>query len=173
MQSRSKLISYVALFTACGILFGYIEFLVPLPIGIPGVKIGLSNIITVCSMYLMGPVVSLIILVLRVVLSGLLFGNLFGILYGLSGALISFLFMYFAKKINIFSVFGLSVLGGVMHNIAQLVVATILISQLKLIYYLPALLISGVLAGLAVGFLSRIIINRIKFLFTDLYLGEL
>lgn len=173
MQSRSRLISYVALFTSCGILFGYIEFLLPLPIGIPGVKIGLSNIVTVCSLYLMGPLASFIILLLRVLLSGLLFGNLFGIMYGLSGALISFLFMYLGKKLNIFSIFGVSILGGTMHNIAQLAVACMLISQLKLIYYIPVLLISGALAGLIVGFLSRIIINRVKVLFTDFDLGEL
>ena len=161
MQSRNKLIAYIGLFTACGILFGYVEYLLPLPIGIPGVKIGLSNIITVCSIYLLGAAPAGIVLILRVLLSGLLFGNTYSMLYGLAGGIAAFLVMLLSYRFNWFSILGLSAAGGVFHNIGQLAVAAFTISSLNLFYYLPILLISGILSGLAVGFLSQIIIKRL------------
>lgn len=162
MQLLNKKIPYAALFIACGILCGYIEYLFPLPIGIPGVKLGLSNIVTVICLYLFDPVMSIIVLFVRVLLSGFMFGNAFGIIYSLSGAVFSFLIMLLLKRFNWFSVTGISVAGGVTHNIGQLLVACFLISQLKLIYYLPILIISGVLCGFIVGFLSDIIIRTLK-----------
>lgn len=162
MPSRNKKIALIGLMTACGILFGYIEFLFPLPIGIPGVKLGLSNIITLICMSVFGPYETLLILVLRVVLSGVLFGNLFGILYGMAGALLSFAVMFFVKRTNRFSIIGVSALGGVFHNIGQLLVAMAIVSELKLSFYLPVLIISGLVCGLITGIASNIMIPRVR-----------
>lgn len=162
MQSHNKTIAVIGLFTCIGIIFGYVEFLIPLPIGIPGVKIGLSNIVTVVSMYMFEWPVSLAIILMRVILSGILFGNLYSILYSLSGALISFIVMIFIKKSDRFSMIGISAVGGVFHNIAQLIVAALVIENIKLTYYLPALIIFGISAGIAVGVISEIIYNRIR-----------
>lgn len=165
MQSRNKRITYAALLIALGIIFGYIEFLFPLPVGIPGVKLGLSNVITVVCLYLFDPIMALGVLIIRVVLSGMLFGNFFGILYSLAGALVSWFAMTSLKKFDVFSVIGVSVAGGVSHNIGQLIVACLVVSQLKIMFYLPVLLVSGVICGFIVGIVSRIIngtfINRL------------
>lgn len=160
MQSHNKKIAYAGILISVGLIMGYLEFLIPLPVGIPGVKLGLSNIITLFSLYNFDPLFTFVVLILRVLLSGLLFGNLFGTLYGLSGAFISFIVMYLVKRGNIFSIVGVSIMGGIFHNIAQLIVACILISQIKLSIYLPVLLLSGLICGLAVGIISQIIINR-------------
>lgn len=162
MQSRNRKTAYIGLFTACGILFGYIEFLLPLPIGIPGVKIGLSNIVTLSSLFLLGPGAAFIVMLLRIVLSGLMFGNFFGILYSLAGGIAAYITMLVAKRLGIFGVLGISIVGGVFHNIGQLVVAAVVVTSMKLIFYLPALLISGLIAGAAVGIASGIIINRLQ-----------
>ena len=128
-HSRNRKIAIAALFTACGILCGYIEFLFPLPIGIPGVKLGLSNIVTVLCLYMFDPVLSITVLVLRVLLSGLMFGNAFGILYSLSGALLSFGAMLLGRRLRCFSVVGVSVIGGIAHNIGQLLIASLLLTN--------------------------------------------
>lgn len=162
MQSHSKKIALIGLLTACGILFGYVENLIDLPIGIPGVKIGISNIITVICIYMIGPIEALFVLVLRVVMSGFLFGNMYSLLYSLSGALFSYAFMVLGFKLNFFSIIGNSMLGGVTHNLGQLIIACIIISNLKLTFYIPVLLISGLIAGAIIGIISSIMINRLK-----------
>lgn len=167
-QLRNKNISIAGMLIACGILFGYVEYLIPLPIGIPGVKVGLANIITVVSLYLLGPSLSLVVLLLRVFLSGILFGNFFGIVYGLSGAVTAFIAMQIGKKAGIFSVIGVSIWGGVMHNVAQLIVACFLVSQIKLSFYLPVLLLSGLICGAIVGIISLEVLNRLKSFRKDL-----
>lgn len=164
MQSYNKKIAISGLLVACGIIFGYLEYLFPLPIGIPGVKIGFSNIITLISLYTLPLPLCLCIIFLRIIISGALFGNFFGIIYSLSGAIFAFIFMLLFKKYNIFSIIGLSILGGVVHNTAQLFVAYILVSQIKIIYYLPVLLISGIVCGFIVGYISDLVLKRIKIL---------
>jgi len=162
MQSPNKKITLSGLMIACGIVLGYLEYLIPLPIGIPGVKIGLSNIVTLLSLYILGPAISAVIVLLRIVLSGILFGNLFGILYSLCGAIFAFATMYFCKRSSAFSIIGISVAGGVMHNVGQLLLACSIVKQIKLSFYLPVLLLSGLLCGVLVGIISTIIIDRIN-----------
>lgn len=164
MLSRNKTIAMSGLMIACGILFGYIEFLFPLPIGIPGVKLGLSNVITLVCMVCLSPQISCVVLILRVILSGILFGNFFGLLYSLSGAALSFIAMYLIYRLDKFSIVGVSVVGGVAHNVAQLMVACFVVSELKMIYYLPVLLVSGLLCGIVVGTLGNILIPRIAYI---------
>jgi len=162
MRLYNKNIAIAGLLIACGIIFGYIEYLFPLPIGIPGVKVGFSNVITLISLYTLPLPLCLCILILRILISGAMFGNLFGIIYSLAGALFSFLLMYLFKKTDIFSILGLSMLGGVGHNTAQLVVACLLVSQMKIFYYMPILLISGLMCGFIVGYISNEILKRVK-----------
>ena len=161
-QSRNRTIALAGLLTACGILFGYIEFLFPLPIGIPGVKLGISNVITLLCLFCLSPQMAGAVLTLRVVMSGILFGNFFGLVYSLSGAVVSFWAMYGAYRLKKFSVIGISIVGGVAHNLTQLAVACLVVSELKMIYYMPILLISGLLCGLVVGILGNILTPRIE-----------
>lgn len=162
MRLRSSKIGFLGIFTTIGLMLSYIESLFMIPIRVPGIKIGLSNLITVVILYLMGPLEAFFVLIARVILSGILFGNASSVIYSIAGALISFCFMILLKKTNVFSEVGVSVIGGVSHNIAQLFMAIILTGSVKVLYYAPALAIFGCIAGIIIGFISIVIIRRLK-----------
>lgn len=139
---------------ALSMILSYIESILPLSIGIPGIKLGLPNLIVVILLYLYGEKEALAVNILRIVLSGFMFGNLFAILYSLAGALFSFTVMLIMKKFNIFSVAGVSIGGGVFHNIGQLIVAMFVVETYAPIFYLPVLLAAGVATGFIIGLIS-------------------
>ena len=139
---------------ALSMILSYIESILPLSIGIPGIKLGLPNLIVVILLYLYGEKEALIVNVLRIVLTGFMFGNLFAILYALAGALFSFTVMLFMKKSNIFSIAGVSIGGGVFHNIGQLIVAMFVVETYAPVFYLPVLLAAGVATGFIIGLIS-------------------
>ena len=139
---------------ALSMILSYIESILPLSIGIPGIKMGLPNLIVVILLYLYGEKEALTVNILRIVLSGFMFGNLFAILYALAGALFSFTVMFIMKKINVFSIAGVSIGGGVFHNIGQLIVAMFVVETYAPIFYLPVLLAAGVVTGFIIGLIS-------------------
>lgn len=147
--------------TALGLIIGYIEFLIPIPLGIPGVKPGFANIVIVWALYSLGPWEALMINGMRIFLSGFLFGNFSMILYSLAGAAVSFLCMCLAKKSGLFSMTGVSMIGGVMHNMGQLLVATAVLETVSLVYYGPVLLAAGVITGLLIGIVTGEVKKRI------------
>ena len=151
----------MGLLTALGLIIGYIEFLIPIPLGIPGVKPGFANIVIVWALYSLGPWEALMINGMRIFLSGFLFGNFSMILYSLAGAAVSFLCMCLAKKSGLFSMTGVSMIGGVMHNIGQLLVAMAVLETVSLVYYGPVLLAAGVITGLLIGIVSGEVKKRI------------
>ena len=151
----------MGLLTALGLIIGYIEFLIPIPLGIPGVKPGFSNIVIVWALYSLGPWEALMINGMRIFLSGFLFGNFSMILYSLAGAAVSFLFMCLAKKSGLFSMTGVSMIGGVMHNMGQLLVAMAVLETVSLVYYGPVLLAAGVITGLLIGIVTGEVKKRI------------
>lgn len=157
-KHRTEKIARLGLLTALALIASYIDFLIPLPIGIPGVKLGLANLVIVWALYTLRPGEALAVNGMRILLVGFLFGNLSMILYSLAGALLSFTCMYFAKKSDLFSVVGVSVAGGIAHNIGQLIVAMLVLETVSLIYYGPVLLA----AGLATGFLIGIITEEVR-----------
>lgn len=166
MQSvNNKKIAYVSLLVAIALIFSYVEILIPFNFGIPGVKLGLANVISIISIYLFGPYIALVIVVLRILLAGFLFGNLYSILYSLCGGILSIIAMSVIKKTNKFSIYGVSMCGGVFHNIGQLIVAMITVNQMKISYYGPILIVFGMIMGLLVGFLSNQILIRLKHMF--------
>ena len=144
----------MGLLTALGLIIGYIEFLIPIPLGIPGVKPGFANIVIVWALYSLGPWEALMINGMRIFLSGFLFGNFSMILYSLAGAAVSFLCMCLAKKSGLFSMTGVSMIGGVMHNMGQLLVAMAVLETVSLVYYGPVLLAAGVITGLLIGIVT-------------------
>lgn len=162
MRLRGSKIGYLGIFTAIGLMLGYIESLFMIPIRIPGIRIGFSNLITIVALYLLGPIEAFLVLIARVILSGILFGNGSSVIYSIAGAIFSFIFMYVGKKLNVFSEVGVSVIGGVCHNMAQLLVASILTGSMKVLYYGPVLTIFGCIAGIIIGFISIVIIRRMK-----------
>ena len=147
--------------TALGLIIGYIEFLIPIPLGIPGVKPGFANIVIVWALYSLGPWEALMINGMRIFLSGFLFGNFSMILYSLAGAAVSFLCMCLAKKSGLFSMIGVSMIGGVMHNMGQLLVAMAVLETVSLVYYGPVLLAVGVITGLLIGIVTGEVKKRI------------
>lgn len=147
--------------TALAIIAGYIELLIPIPVGIPGVKLGIANTVTVWALYSMSPAEALAVNGIRILLTGFLFGNLSMILYSLAGAFLSFLCMYAAKKSGAFGILGVSIVGGVTHNIGQLLVAMLVLETGNLIYYGPVLLVSGVVTGALIGIVSGEVKKRV------------
>ena len=161
MRSPSRKITMMAAFVAVGLIMGYIESFIVLPVNIPGVRIGIANIAVVLAMYLLGPVYGACILLVRVILAAILFGSGVSFLYSLCGGIFSYAVMVVLSKHG-FSVYGVSVAGAVVHNLAQTVVACLLIGSILVLNYIPILIIVGVFAGLLVGFVSDIIYKRLR-----------
>lgn len=153
--------AYFGVFTALALIFSYVETLIPINFGIPGVKLGLANLIIVIILYQTGWKEALLLSVVRIVLAGFLFGSLFSILYSLAGGLLSLAVMAFTKRYKGFSVMGVSIAGGVSHNVGQLAVAMLVVSTWQIGYYLLVLLIAGLLTGALIGFVSREMLKRI------------
>ncbi len=160
-RSMGQKTAYMGLFVALALICSYVEALIPIPIGIPGVKLGLANLVTVLALYRMGTREALCISVLRIVLSGFLFGNAFSILYSLAGGLVSFAAMWICRRTKHLHVISVSITGGLAHNAAQLLVAALLVSSFQILYYIPVLLIAGVLTGLVIGILSQELLLRL------------
>ncbi len=161
-QHSANTIALLAMMIALALVFSYVESLIPISFGIPGVKLGLANLVIVAVLYLMGARQALVVSVVRILLAGFLFGNLFSILYSLAGGLLSLAVMTLIKRGDKVSVVTVSVAGGICHNIGQILVAMAVVENLNLIFYLPVLLISGFLTGLLIGIVSRLILPRIR-----------
>lgn len=155
-------VAYFGVLTALALIFSYIETMIPIHFGIPGVKLGFANLIVVIALYKMGIKEAYTLSIVRVILAGFIFGNLFSILYSLAGGLLSLTMMVVLKKTEKFSVFGVSMAGGVFHNIGQLIMAAIVLESLSIAYYFPILLVSGVVTGLLIGLVSNEMLKRLK-----------
>ena len=158
MKSR---VAYFGVFTALALIFSYIETLIPINLGIPRVKLGLANLIIVIALYKIRLPEVYLLSVVRVLLSGLIFGNYFSIIYSLAGGLLSLTVMVLLKQMGSFSVMGISVAGGVCHNIGQMIVAMLVVETFSVAYYFPVLLIAGLLTGFLIGILANGMLKRL------------
>lgn len=157
----SALVSYIALMTALAAVVGYLEMLIPISyFGIPGVKAGLANVVSLAALYLFGPMYAFLITTARVLIIGFMFGNMYSIIFSLTGGLLSVAFMYILKRTGAFRIAGISAGGGAFHNIGQLIVALITLDGINLMYYLPVLIISGTLCGCLTGILAGMVLDR-------------
>jgi heptaprenyl diphosphate synthase len=159
----SKKVAMAGMFTALAMIFSYIEVLIPINFGIPGMKLGLANLVVVVSLYTVGAPMAFAISMIRILLVSVTFGSLAAMLYSLAGGLLSFAGMVLLKKIPDFSMIGVSVAGGILHNIGQLAVAMAVVENIHLISYLPPLLIAGLVTGLLIGIVSSQVVPRIKY----------
>ena len=159
MRNRA---AYFGIFTALALILGYVEMLIPIQFGIPGVKLGLANLVTILVLYKMGWKDALFLSVVRIVLGGFIFSNLFAVFYSLAGGLLSLSVMGIVKKTGKFSVVGVSIWGGIFHNIGQLAVAMAVVQTYEVGYYFPVLLVAGLLTGMVIGILSGEVLKRIK-----------
>lgn len=158
--SISHSVAFCGVVCALAMLLGYLEHLIPFSVGIYGIKLGLSNLSVLVLLYLTDVKHALTVHVLRITLCGILFGNAFSIIYSFAGGLFSFLVMALLKKWGKFSPVGISISGGVAHNIAQLAAAIFMVDELRIALYLPVLLIAGALAGLLVGICCSILLRN-------------
>ena len=156
-----KQVAQYGLLAALALVLSYIEAQIPAFFVVPGMKLGLTNVVVLAALYRMGNRDALILNGIRIVLVAVTFGNLFSMLYSLAGGFLSYLAMAAGKKSGAFSIVGVSVMGGVAHNIGQILVATAVLETGKLVYYLPFLLISGLGAGVLVGALGGWLIRRL------------
>jgi heptaprenyl diphosphate synthase len=153
--------AYLGIFSALAIIFGYVETLVPVFAGVPGIKLGLANLAVLFILQRYTWKEAVIVSVIRILVIGFLFGNLFSIVYSLAGAALSLTIMTLMMKKSDFSLIGVSVAGGVSHNVGQLIIAMMVLESTSLIYYGPALLISGVITGLLIGWLTTEVSRRV------------
>lgn len=154
-------VALTGMMASLALIFSYVEVLFPFNAGIPGVKLGLANLVPLIILYRLDARYAFAANLIRVILAGLLFSGLFAALYSLAGSLASFLVMYLLKKTRLFSVIGVSTAGGVFHNLGQLTVAMLAVSGPQLIHYMPVLIISGMIAGIIVGIGASILLDRI------------
>ena len=155
-------VAYFGVFTALALMFSYIETMIPIQFGVPGIKLGFANIMIVIMLYKSSAKEALLLSIVRIMLSGFLFGNLSSILYSIAGGVLSLEIMTLLKKQGGFSVIGVSVAGGVSHNVGQLIAAMLVVETYQVGYYFPVLLVAGVLTGLGIGVVSQEVLKRIR-----------
>ncbi len=153
--SRARRVATVGVLVALALIFSYVEVLIPFNFGIPGVKLGLANLVIVAALYELRAREAFLVDVTRIGVSSLLFGSVVSLWYSLAGGLLSFAVMALARRGGRFGTMGVSVLGGVSHNIGQLAVAVVLLGTGRLVWYLPTLLVSGVLTGALIGLVAE------------------
>ena len=161
MSIKTKKLTALALGVALAMILSFVESQLPPLTAVPGVKLGLSNIVTVVLLYSFGWREAWAVSLVRVCLSALLFGNVAAFIYSLSGAVLSFFTMLASKRFLPFGTVGVSVIGGVMHNVGQVIAAIIVMESIGIAYYLIPLLVSGTAAGVLVGIASGIVASRV------------
>lgn len=158
----TKKIAYSAMLVALAMIFSYVECLIPFSFGIPGIKLGLANLVVVVGLWILPPCQVFWILTVRIVLVSFLFGNMSAMIYSLAGGIFSFLIMYLLRKCKGLSQIGISMAGGVSHNIGQLAVAAYVVENLHVFYYAPVLLIAGLVTGMLIGIVGQRVCQYLK-----------
>lgn len=162
---KSEKIAKYGLLIALAFIFSYIESLIPIPFPVPGIKLGLANLVVIIGIYGIGVKEAFALSMVRILLVGVTFRDPSTLMFSFAGGILSWLMMLIFMKLKLFSMIGVSIIGGIAHNVGQIIVAMIYVSNTSLIYYLPVLLISGVVSGTLIGILAAYIIKRlIKFL---------
>ena len=159
--STKQMVTLSAL-VAVAMILSYVESMIPAFVAVPGVKMGLSNIATVFALYSLGWPYAIIVSVVRVFLSSLLFGNFVSLIYSLSGAALALALMILLKKLDRFSTVGVSVAGGVGHNIGQTIAACIVMENAAISLYIIPLIISGTISGVLIGLVAGKLVERVK-----------
>lgn len=168
-QDRSaKRTAFYGLLIALGFVLGYVESLIPIYLGAPGVKLGLANLVTIIALYSLGMRAAVGINVARILLSGVTYAPASAILFSLSGAAFSLIVMALCKKFRLFGMVGVSILGGVAHNIGQFLMAAYVVNTFWVFSYLPVLLAAGTVAGALIGLLGGIMVRRISPMFREI-----
>ena len=161
---RTKKLALSAILAALAMILSYVEAMVPMPVPIPGIKLGLANLVILLAIYRLGFKYALAINCIRRFVTGLLFTGVFGILYSLAGGLLSLLVMYLLYRTEIFSMVGVSMAGGVAHNLGQLLTACLIMSNIRLMSYFAVLLFAGMGSGILMGIVAWLVCQRLPHL---------
>ena len=159
---KTKKIAVLALAIALAMILSFVESQIPAFVAIPGVKIGLANIAVVFVLYKLGWKEAVLISLVRVFMVSVLFGTAVSLFYSVAGAVLSLTGMVLLRKTGLFSTVAVSVTGGVLHNVGQILMACLLLETNVIVYYLPFLILSGVIAGVVIGVVSAIMVNRVQ-----------
>ncbi len=158
---KTKKVAFLGMCIALSMILSFVESQIPPLTAVPGVKMGLPNIVMVFMLYKVGAKDTAIVSILRVILVGLLFGTVLSMIYSLVGAALSLIGMILLKKTNLFAPVTVSVAGGILHNIGQIATACLVMETAQIAYYLPVLLISGTIAGILIGLTAAMILKRL------------
>lgn len=161
-MKNTKKLATLSVIVALAMVLSFLESRIPAFVAIPGIKVGLANIAVIFTVYKLGAREGVLISIIRVFLVSILFGSTVSLWYSLAGAILSLIVTILLKKYTKLAVVTVSVAGGVSHNIAQIGVACLLLETNIIVYYLPFLLLSGTVAGIAVGVASALLIKRVK-----------
>ncbi len=159
---NTQRIAKTGMLLSISLVLSYLEMLLPVLVAVPGVKIGLANIITMFLLYRTDMKRTLAFTCVRVLIAGILFSGVSGIIYSLSGGIFCVVVMSLLKRCSIFSVLGVSMAGAIAHNMGQIFIAILIMENIHIVYYLPVLCISGVISGLLVGYLAFMIMERYR-----------
>ena len=163
-MNKTKKIALLSLLISQALVLHIIERAIPIPIPVPGIKLGLANVISLFTIIVFGYKETIILILIRTFLGSLFGGGLSSFLYSIAGGILSgsiMSFMYIKYK-TIFSIPTISVVGAVFHNIGQIAVASIVLENFRLFYYLPVLLVSGVITGIMIGFMVQFTMEPLK-----------
>ena len=172
MKRKSANVAFFGMCTALALILAYVELLVqPLFPTLPGIKMGLPNIIIVFLLYKRGCVSAIGVSLIRIILVSILFGNTMSLMYSLAGGALSIITMILLRRLNVFSAIGVSVAGGVTHNLGQILTAMLLLNTSELGYYLVVLTVTGTISGILIGLCGSILVKKIpnKIIFTANY----
>ncbi|MCM1156969.1 MAG: Gx transporter family protein [Bacteroidales bacterium] len=156
----TKKITILGMLLAVSLVLSYLESLLPVMIAVPGVKPGLANMVTMLVLYRFGGKSAGLFMTVRVLFSGLLFSGFAGIVYSFAGGVFCIVIMSIFRKCSFFSILGVSMLGAVFHNLGQIFAAWLIMENAHIFYYFPVLCLTGMLSGMAVGYLSAMLIRR-------------
>lgn len=167
MKKETKRFAILSIMIGLSLVLSYVDSLIPIVVTIPGIKLGLANIATIYVLYRLGIKEAIIVSILRVFLSALLFGTVVTLSYSIVGATLSLVIMIVFKQISSLHMITISILGAVMHNMGQIAVAMFIMSTKEIIYYLPILVITGVISGIGVGLLAILVLKYTQNIFHE------
>ena len=160
-ENRTYRMTLTAMLTVIALMFSYIEAMIPVTLGIPGFKLGFANIMVIIALYALDARYAFSVDLVRIILAGLLFGSPFSMLYSLAGGMLSLSVMWALKKTDLFSVIGVSMAGGVFHNLGQLMVAALAVSNIRMFLYFPVLVFTGIATGIGTGIIAYAVLRKV------------
>ena len=162
MKKKNKTVAFLGLCISLALVLAYVEVLLgPVFPAIPGIKMGLPNIVIMFLLYRCGALSAICVSLLRIVLVSILFGNAMTFMYSLAGALLSLAVMILLRRLNFMSAVGVSVAGGVTHNLGQVLTAMLLLETSELGYYMVVLTVTGTIAGILIGLCGSVLVKKI------------